>query len=188
MRLGRLLALCLFGAAISSPARADDEEMFGAFAERVDDAELAELRGGFVWQGLDIKIGAELRSYISNDLLVQTNLSLTNAQVDVMSSLAPGVTALSPAETTALLGGGDVGGQLGLGGAYTTNDGQTLFVQRLDSALQNIIVNSANDLAIRQELDATIDIGNFGAFQAGMMTHQLGMILGNMAGLAGIQR
>ena len=183
-----LSAMGVLGLGLSSEARASDDDIFGADAEKIDDAGLAELRGGFVWEGVDIKFGAELRSYVNDDLVVRTNINWADSMPQVTTVLGPGVAAMSPAQLQAVLGANGLGTQVGLGGGYVTADGQTTFVHRIDGALQNVIVNTADNAAIRQQLDVTIDLGNFQAFQANVLASQLGSTMSSMIALAGIGR
>lgn len=182
-----LSALSLALAMQPVPALAGDEAIFGANgAQRVADSELEGLRGGFRWEGLDIQLGAELRSYISDSLVVQTNISWTTTHADVQRHIAEGLTPLSSSQLQGILGSSGLTGGLGMGSAFLTNNGQTAFIQRGDVALQNIILNTASNVAIRQELDAQLDITNFGPFQSGLISDRIGAALGAMIGLGGI--
>jgi hypothetical protein len=181
----KLLGLASF--AWGTAAHASDAEIFSSQAsEIVNDAELDQQRGGFRWDGLDIAFGAELRAYISDVLVAQTNINLNDGAIDFQSLAINGVKPITASDLAAILAGSGLRPNLGTGSAYLTNDGKTAVIQRADLALQNIVVNSANNIEIRQELNAQLDITNFGPFQSGIISERMGNALGTMVGLSGM--
>lgn len=61
------------------------------------------------------------------------------------------------------------------------NNGQTRFIQRTDGTIQNIIVNTASGVALRQQIDARLDIAGFAPFRAAALASRIG------AALTGVQ-
>jgi hypothetical protein len=170
---------------INSAFPRDDAVFATAGIQRITDGELSEQRGGFVYQGVDINFGAEIRSYIGNELVMQTNFNWTDLQANVEHTVS---TELTPATLAAvqagMLNGAGLSMRIGNNNIYVTNEGQTAFVQRADGTLQNIILNSANNVVLRQEIDANLNLSNFAPFQNAAMTGQIVSALSNMASTA----
>jgi hypothetical protein len=61
---------------------------------------------------------------------------------------------------------------------FLANAGQTALIQGPEGAIQNILINRASNVSIRQEVDATLDLGNFGPFQQQTMQSRMGDSLG----------
>jgi hypothetical protein len=174
----------LAGPSMPSPAAAGDEAMFASGeAETLSDAELSEQRGGFRYEGMDIQFGAEIRSYINDELVYQTNISWLDGATDVERSVSTQLTPAAAAEMGAeLLGGGGINLRVGNENVYFANQGQTAFIQRADGSLQNIIVNSASNIALRQQIDAQLDISNFAPFRADVLSDKVASALSAMIG------
>jgi hypothetical protein len=64
---------------------------------------------------------------------------------------------------------------------FLANEGQTAIMHRTESGLQNVIVNTANEVAIRQEVDAVLDLGGMTDFQADMMADRVNAALTDMS-------
>jgi hypothetical protein len=174
----------LAGPSMPSPAAPGDEAMFASGeAETLSDAELSEQRGGFRYEGMDIQFGAEIRSYINDELVYQTNISWLDGATDVERSVSTQLTPAAAAEMGAeLLGGGGINLRVGNENVYFANQGQTAFIQRADGSLQNIIVNSASNIALRQQIDAQLDISNFAPFRADVLSDKVASALSAMIG------
>ena len=60
---------------------------------QVSDAELDQMHGGFSWQGLNISLGADIRTYLDGKLALETTISWTPGGVHtdqlVFGSLTP---------------------------------------------------------------------------------------------------
>jgi hypothetical protein len=179
--------LILFGAissiCVAAPARAEDSaapELRLSELEPVDDQELAGQRGGFRWQGVDVQFGAEIRSYLNDELVMQTNVSWTPTGAAMTRMVSGALSPVGAAELQAgILSGGGFNMRVGEHEVFVANGGQTAFIQRSDSALQNIIINTASNVNIRQEVDAQLDLGNFQPFQAELISQRLGASLAN---------
>ena len=168
--------------AASAPALAD-MEMVGF--EALSDAELAGLRGGFTWQGVQVGLGAEIRTYLDGNLVLQTNVSWTAAGAQTQQSVSGALTAADAAQLQAgILTSGAISMQIGNSSVFLANQGQTAFVHRTDGAIQNIIVNTASNVTALQEVDAVLNLGNFTQFQSGLLATHLGRTLGDIVGQA----
>lgn len=173
-------------AALASMAPAGDDAIFASEnVERVSDAELAGQRGGFVYQGLDIKFGAEIRSFLGDEMVIQTNFTWNDAVSEVHRTVSTDLTPATLAQLqTGILNGTGLNLEAANGNVFLANQGQTAFIQRTDGALQNIVVNTANNVAVRQEVDAHLSIGNFGSFRANALNERILSSLSAMAGTA----
>lgn len=168
----------------ASAADAGDEAIFASGSvELASDAELAGQRGGFVYQGIDIRLGAEVRSYIGDEMVIQTNFSWTDTQLEVERIVS---TELTPGALAGLQAGMLSGSGLNLRGVddavYLANEGQTAFIQRTEGTLQNIVINSASNVAIRQEIQAELNLSNFAPFRADALSDRIISALSGMAG------
>lgn len=165
-----------------APARADDDL---AGFETLSDEALASHRGGFTWQGVQVSLGAEIRTYLDGQLVLQTNVSWTQAGAQTQQFVSG---ALTPADATQLQAGiltsGGISMNVGEANVFLANQGQTAFLHRTDGAIQNILVNTASNVQAFQEVDAVLELGNFGQFQDALMSARLGNTLGEMMGQA----
>ncbi len=173
-------------------ARADiaapNTEAPGPHLETVGDDELAQQRGGFRIGTLDVRLGAEITSYIGGALVMQTNVNWGDAGASIERTAVANVSAevVASNSLTALLAAQKVGVGLGGQNALSLNGGQTLFLQRADNAIQNVIVNTANGVDLRQQIDATIDIGGYSPFHDGILAARVGSALANTIGLSSL--
>lgn len=149
------------------------------------ETELDEQRGGFVLSGVDIWLGVEMRTYMEGDLVMQTNMRWTDQGMAVDRSLSSALTLATRDMLTSTSFGSALARFLGSGSVLLANQGQTALVQRADGSLQTIILNSASDIALRQEIDATLSLGNFAPFQAGLLADKLRSTLPRMISLHG---
>lgn len=158
-------------------------------APRVSDEELAGQRGGFAFRGAEITLGAEIRSYLNGELVMQTNVNWSAAGAQMSRTVSA---ALSPAGAEALqagiLGNGGLSIRSGQGSVFLANNGSTAFIQRADGSLQNIIVNTASNVDLRQEVDARIDVRNAQNFLSGVRFERVGSALSQMIGGAMLSR
>ena len=141
----------------------------------VKDDELALNRGGFTWQGVDINLGAEMRTYLNGALVLQTNLSWTPNGATTTQFVSG---TLSPADAAQLqagiMTGAGVSMHVGGQSIYLANGGQTAFIQGPEGAIQNILINRASNISVRQEIDATLDLHNFNPFQQQTVQSRMG--------------
>lgn len=149
--------------------------------EPLADEELAAQRGGFAWQGVEIALGAEIRTYLNGELVLQTNVSWGPAGANT-TQLVSGALAPPAAEQlqAGILTGGGITMRVGDESVFLANQGQTAIMHRTDGAIQNVLVNRASNVEARQEIDAVLDLGNFGAFQQQILAERLGSSLGDL--------
>jgi hypothetical protein len=69
--------------------------------------------------------------------------------------------------------------QVGSERVFLANGGQTAIVHRTDGAIQNVLLNRASNIDARQEVDAHLDLGNFGQFQQNLIESRIGDALGD---------
>ena len=62
----------------ATPALADDDPL--AAAVPLDDATLAEQRGGFRFEGMDIRLGADIKTFLNGELALQTRITIADGE------------------------------------------------------------------------------------------------------------
>jgi hypothetical protein len=159
-----------------------------ASPETVSDAELSEQRGGFTVSGVEVRLGAEMRTYMNGELVLQTVVNWDRAGATT-TQIASG--ALSTASMDALRAGFATGGtfQLKMGDTpvYVTNGGQTAILQRTDGGIQNVILNTANNVALTQQTTATLDLAGYGAFKDSITSMRAASAFDAMIGAGALQ-
>ena len=184
----RPLTLSIIGAAISAapvaPALANAPAIAGAAADPTDfptvpDEELAQNRGGFSWEGVEINLGAEIRTYLDGALVLQTNISWTAEGATVSRFVSGALTPASAAQLQAgILDTGGITMHVGDQSVFLANAGQTAIIQPTDGAIRNVLINRASNISARQEIDAELDLGNFGQFQQRTSQSRIGDMIG----------
>lgn len=145
----------------------------------VSDEELSHNRGGFTWQGVNISLGAEMRTFLDGALVLQTNISWTSSGATTTQFVSGALTPADAAQLQAgMLSGAGITMRVGDQSVFLANAGQTALIQGPEGAIQNILINRASNISIRQEVDATLDLQNFGPFQQETMQSRLGDSLG----------
>jgi hypothetical protein len=164
----------------AAPAFAASDEL--ADLEVVSDSELAQQRGGFALAGMEVSLGAEIRTFLDNQLVLQTNVSWTSTGAVTTQAVSGALTEAGAAQLQAgILNSGGITMRVGDEAVFLANGGQTAIMHRTESGLQNVIVNTANEVAIRQEVDAVLDLGGMGDFEAGMMADRVSAALADMS-------
>lgn len=145
-----------------------------AFAETVSDELLDRQRGGFVVHGMNINLGADIRTYINGELMLRTTVSWTDTGVLKEQFAAQGI---SPANAislnTSALANGKISMDVGGTPVFAANQGQTMLIHRVENGLQNILVNTASNLDIVQQVDASIELGGYDAFRDSIISNRL---------------
>ncbi|MBQ1544067.1 MAG: hypothetical protein IIZ63_18855 [Caulobacteraceae bacterium] len=152
----------------------------------VGDEVLSQQRGGFlVADGIAFDFGAVMRTFVGGQLALETTLTWTPTgpvtQQTAFGGAMPATLAdIQTALTNAGLGSTSVTGQ----NSYLLNAGQTVLIQNASNgAVQNLLLNTASNQVITQDLAVTLTLPNSAAFQGAINTQQLGFAL-NAAGTA----
>ena len=153
----------------------------------VPEHDLDKLRGGFVWSGLDINFGAEIRTYINGELVLQTILNWTDHGPKTIQTASAG---LNPVDTAGLqdniLSNGNIRVKLGDSPFYLLNGGRTLIGHETVDGVKNVLINTANGLDSIQEVNATIDLGGYHDFRSDLLRDRIINNVNDLVGQASI--
>ncbi|MDB5480242.1 MAG: hypothetical protein JWO83_1295 [Caulobacteraceae bacterium] len=124
-------------------------------ATPMSDAELDDVRGGFVTAGgITFGFGAVEKTYVDGRLALLTTLTLgDNGAIASLTTAGPGLTAADPALAARL--GLAAGGAFSLGGAVTLAQGVS------GNQLLNLVINTASNKVIRQDTAVNLVLPNF---------------------------
>ncbi len=143
---------------LSAPALADP----WADVEVLDDADMADIRGGFVLpNGVEVNFAATVSTYSNDALALRTDLVLNDAGYSMQQhagELGIPLQDLTEAQRAeyGLVGIGDSGVVI------VDSTGITALVQNVSgSGLHNIVFNTGDGRALRQEIDVTITLPGF---------------------------
>jgi hypothetical protein len=152
-------------------------------ADAVSDQTLDTLRGGFQVEGFSIGFGADIRSFVDGELVLQSRLTVNPDQSSATFSSGDVLSAQALSDLT---------GKAGLGGTTfgaSTADGVTVFHNLGGGQLSNVLINTSDNRDFRQDLAITLTLPGFEGVQAGMNAARLGQDLAaessQFAGLAG---
>ncbi|MEM7701042.1 MAG: hypothetical protein AAF251_03815 [Pseudomonadota bacterium] len=180
-----IVAFCA-GALIARPAQAEGDETKD-LAILLPADELGELRGGFVVSGMTVHFGADIRTYVDGELLLQTVINLGPDGAETVQKAAAG---LSPVDVASLengvLSNGNIRMRVGDTPVYLINDGQTAIVHETTNGVQNTLVNTAVGLEAVQQVDASLTLSGYENFSADLLRDRLDSSLNDLAGQAGI--
>lgn len=136
--------------------------------------ELEELRGGFSIAGLDMELGANVRTYFDGVQVIETIINISPGSVTTTTNqLAdmPGLTVVVGEDFDALaaltMGEADLAGLRGAGGAVLKDEsGVTAALSRITpDQFLGVVVNTASGRDVRLELTLDVTIRNFTDFQ-----------------------
>lgn len=151
-------------------------------AETLSDELLAEQRGGFVFQGMVIAFGADIRSYVNDELALRTIISWTAEGQTIERFVSPSLTAVDAAHIQGgILTSGGISMRIGDQSVFLANNGQTALVHSND-AIQNILINTASNVSLNQQVDAVLDISGYAAFRDALATTRLSEAIGSAVG------
>ena len=164
--------------ALSATANAQ-ESAWGDDIAVMDDLEMQDLRGGIAVNGIEIGFGAVVTTILNGVPVLTTNLTITDAGAIVeqtMATVGQNLQDMTPEALTAL--GLEGLGDEASGIVIEDESGVTALVHNVtNSALQNIIVNSATGRDISQNIDVTLTLPGFEFIQAELMLERFGMRL-----------
>lgn len=153
--------------------------------ERVADAALANERGGFTWQGLTINFGAQMRTYLGDELALETLISWTDGGAVTSQTVGAGLDRVSAAELQAgILSSGNIRITMGEASVFLANEGQTAIIHRTDGPIGSVLINTGDNVNARTEVVAQLDISGFEPFRADLARQHIGTTLGDMVGHA----
>jgi len=189
MRLLLFLA-CLMGLG-SSPALAEQvssaklPDAAPDASEPIADSELADIRGGFELEGVNITLGAQLNTYIDGQLVLSTSLNWTSAGTNSVTVASTTLSSSAQAMlSSAILAGGRLSAVPAGTEVYFANGGQTALYQNVQNGVQNVLLNTAPGVNAIQTVDATIGLSGYDAFGRGNLMSSLGQNLGNAVATA----
>ncbi|WPZ02607.1 hypothetical protein T8S45_07015 [Blastomonas marina] len=164
----RLLATLATGAMLVAPIATHAREA-GDQPRLLSDEEMSDARGGFTINGLEIRLGAEMRTYLGGELVLRTIVSWEDSGPQSEQWASP---LLHPVDAAAMRAGLLANGNLQMSvnsqPVFLTNEGQTALLQRVDGRLQNMIFNTASGTDLRQEAEISLSIANYQDFRTAM--------------------
>ncbi|MGI9362804.1 MAG: hypothetical protein ACR2O7_14785 [Parasphingorhabdus sp.] len=155
--------------------------------ELVSDAEMDKLRGGFAVSGMDVNFGANIRTYVNGDLVLQTVLNWGEDGAETTQTAAPGLSAVdASALQNGVFSNGNIRMKVGDTPVYLLNGGQTAVVHETSNGVRNMLINTASGFESVQEVDATLNLSGYEAFSTDMMMDRMTSALDDVMGQAGI--
>lgn len=177
-----VLALCY-----PQAAKAEQQVAAANLPVLVTDEDLDKLRGGFVWSGLEVNFGADIRTYVNGELALHTILNWTDDGSETIQTAAAG---LIQVDAAALEGGilstGNIRMKVGDTPVYLLNGGRTAISHDTVNGVQNLLINTARGFESVQEVDATLDLSGYQSFSSDLMFDRLSSALEDAAAEAGI--
>lgn len=170
-----LLALTALAPAVMATASLAEAP---AGPQPLSDDELSDLRGGFITtNGFTFGFGVVIRTYVNEQLALKTQMTWTptGPVTEQVRGDAPGVTDLASALTSLLNNGIDLSGISGTAGgvALVDGDGATALIHNVTSGqLQNLIVNSASNRNLRQDMELNLYLPDAAAMQSASSAQQ----------------
>ncbi len=153
----------------------------------VSEEDLGELRGGFTVMGMGITFGADIRTYVDGELMLETVLNWSADGADTVQTAAPGLTSVDvTALENGILSNGSIQMKVGEAPVFLLNDGQTAISHDTTSGVQNTLINTATGLNAVQEVEASLSLSGYESFNADLMADRLGSALDSLVGQAGI--
>ena len=174
--LAALVILPLLPATAEPPM--DDEALFAE--PSIGDDELGEQRGGFQFAGMEIKLGADIRTFLNNELALHTVITMDENGYNRVQTVGVGLTlADADAIRNNVLSNGAIRMNVGDSQVFLANEGRTAIIHGNEGALQNILINTASNITATQDVTATLDLQGYDGFAASVTADQLGRSLGD---------
>jgi hypothetical protein len=174
--LAALVILPLLPATAEPPM--DDEALFAE--PSIGDDELGEQRGGFQFAGMEIKLGADIRTFLNNELALHTVITMDENGYSRVQTVGAGLTlADADAIRNNVLSNGAIRMNVGNSQVFLANEGRTAIIHGNEGALQNILINTASNITATQDVTATLDLQGYDGFAASVTADQLGRSLGD---------
>lgn len=176
-----LAMLPLLPANANAETPSTDEEEEALFGQpTIDDEELSEQRGGFQFGGMEIKLGADIRTFLDNDLALHTVITMDENGYNRVQTIGAGLTlADADALRNNVLSNGAIRMNVGNSQVFLANEGQTAIIHGNEGALQNILVNTASNISATQDVTATLELQGYDGFASTVSADQLGRSLGD---------
>lgn len=153
-----------------------------ATAPVLADETLAEQRGGFTFQGMRISFGADIRSYVNDELALRTVVSWTPDGSSIERFVSPSLTAVDAAQIQGgILTSGGIRMRVGDESVFLANNGRTALVHDA-KAMQNVLINTASNVTLSQQVDATLDVSGYEGFRNALATTRLSDVIGAAVG------
>jgi hypothetical protein len=166
---------------LTEPALSADELDFDLpiDAAMLSDKELGEQRGGFTFQGMEIKLGADIRTFLNGELALHTVISMDGNGLQQTQTVSGGLTlADADALRNNVLSNGAITMNVGDNQVYLANGGQTAIYHATDGSLQNVLVNTASNISASQEVTATLEVGGYQMFADTLAADRLSGAIG----------
>jgi hypothetical protein len=165
--------------AFTAPAYANEDD--SVFSEAtISDSELSDQRGGFQFAGMEIKLGADIRTFLDNTLVLHTVITIDEHGYNRVQTIADNLTlADADALKNTILSNGAIRMNVGNNQVYLANEGKTAIIHGNEDALQNILINTASNITASQDVTATLDLAGYDGFAATVTADQLGRSLGD---------
>jgi hypothetical protein len=174
--LAALVILPLLPATAEPPM--DDEALFAE--PSIGDDELGEQRGGFQFAGMEIKLGADIRTFLNNELALHTVITMDENGYNRVQTVGAGLTlADADAIRNNVLSNGAIRMNVGDSQVFLANEGRTAIIHGNEGALQNILINTASNITATQDVTATLDLQGYDGFASTVTADQLGRSLGD---------
>lgn len=156
------------------------------------DADMSEARGGFMTAGgFTFGFGVVVRSYVNDQLALQTQLTWTptGPVSQQVQHNVPGVADLAGAMASLVAGGIDLRGLNNTGGvAVVDGSGATAILHNITtSQLQNLIINNADNRNIRQDMELNLVLPDLATIQTNSQMHNYGSNIARDIDWAGLR-
>lgn len=173
-KLAFACALALGPTSLAAQEAVPDDPL--ATAVPMTDDELARARGGFEIAGLVISLGADLRTYLNGDLALQTLFTWGDGGVETQQFVSAALTQATADQLRAgMFSEGGIRLQLGDQQVFFANQGQTALIHNVEGGVQNMLLNTASNTVVRQEVDLTLNLSGYDTFRESIAAGTLPM-------------